>query len=113
MLFYFFENVTTLEICQDLHEQRLCKIPLGPCLIGHISHNRHDRRWCTFFKLVFLLASKTQSFGPIWPFLAILLPINTLFGAPFTDFNSVVVVPQINKYEVRALVKFFGPWRNI
>ena len=54
MLFYFFENVTTLEICQDLHEQRLCKIPLGPCLIGHISHNRltgggvHFSSWCSF-----------------------------------------------------------------
>ena len=28
-----------------------------PIDIAHICHNRHDRRWCTFFKPVLLLAS--------------------------------------------------------
>ena len=34
--------------------------------IAHVSHDRHDRRWCTFFKPVPLLALKTLifCFGP-------------------------------------------------
>ena len=56
--------------------------------IAHISHH-----WCTFFKLVPLLASKTLNFGQFWPFLAILSRIYALVGAPITGLNSAVV-PQ-------------------
>ena len=56
MLFCFFQKCTIRKICQDCHEQRLCKNYFGPCRKANICHNRHDRRWWTFFKLVPLLA---------------------------------------------------------
>ena len=41
-------------------------------IIAHICHNRHNRRWCIFSKLVYFLAKRTQNVGQIWQILAIL-----------------------------------------
>ena len=37
-------------------------------LIAHIGHDCHDRPWCSFFRPVPLVASKTLDFGLFWPF---------------------------------------------
>ena len=41
-------------------------------IIADICHNRHNRRWCTFFKTVYFLAKRTRNFGPFWLVWAIL-----------------------------------------
>ena len=37
--------------------------------IADISHKRHNRWWCTFFKTVYFLALRMQCFGLLWPVL--------------------------------------------
>ena len=32
-------------------------------VIARICHNRHNRRWCTFFELVYFLVQRTPNFG--------------------------------------------------
>ena len=78
--------------------------------IAHICHNRHNRRWCTFFRAGVLCSIENVK---LWPFsahfdyflhfitflLAILSRIYTLFGVLCTGLNNVVVY-QIDKYEV-------------
>lgn len=80
-------------MCLAFRNIQICARLLCGCIAHHISHNRQDRRWCTFFGPVPLLVSKTLSFAPFWPFLAILSRNHALFGAPFTGLKSVVV-PQ-------------------
>ena len=53
------------------------KMELG---IAHISHNCHNRQWCTFFKLVYFFAKRTQVFGLFRPIWASLLRIYAHFG---------------------------------
>ena len=63
------------------------KIPEGPLRIAHISHNLHNRRWCTFFESVSFFCI----IGPFWHIWAFLSWIYALFGVLFTGINSAVV----------------------
>ena len=62
-------NKNTLTRAEHLIEAFLLGSPRGCNLtsMAHISHHRHDQRWCNFFKLVPLFAQRTQNFGLFWP----------------------------------------------
>ena len=75
-------------------------------LTPSLSHYRQYWQWCTFFKLVPLLASKTLNFGQFWPFLAILSSIYALVGAPITGLNSAVVPQKLTNMRYAYLVTF-------
>ena len=60
--------------------------------VAHISLDRHDHKWCTFFNPVLLLALKALNFGPFRLFFCLFCHKFVHFsGAPFTGLNSVVV----------------------
>ena len=53
-----------------------------------------------FFALLYLLAWRTQNFGPFWPILAILSRIYALFGVLFTGLNNVAVYQSLQIWDM-------------
>ena len=80
--------------------------------IAHISHTCHDRGWCTFFKTVPPLASKTLNFGPFWPLLAFLSQIKAHFGAPFPGPISLVVPRNLQIWGMLINSAYFRLFRT-
>ena len=60
-----------------------CPLQVVSCTcIADICHDRHYRRWCTFFKLVYFLAKRTQNFGHFGYFITNLRTFGLLFFRP-------------------------------
>ena len=76
--------------------------------IAHISHNHHNRRWCTSLELVHYFAYKTNFFGPFQSLWASLSRFYALFGVLFTCLKMWRCT-KIYKYEVcmEAVFKYY------
>ena len=75
----------------SISSRNFSKFRMNAFTIAHISHHCHHRRCCTFFKVVYFLASRTHNFGP---FLANMryglhADMNTLINSGITRYGSL------------------------
>ena len=52
--------------------------------IAHICHYRHNRRWCTFFELVYFLIKRMPNFGLFWLFLHVITFLSAILSQIYT-----------------------------